>query len=71
MMTCPVSLGDPFSQSKYSLHPFAIQTVPTIFLLRFSMTGMACAPPIMANVFEDDPTSLDAFLLPELCELQL
>jgi|TARA_B100000768_G_scaffold85377_1_gene80700 hypothetical protein len=35
------------------------------------MAAMAAVPPIMASVFEDDPTSLQDVLLPELCVLPL
>jgi hypothetical protein len=35
------------------------------------MAAMAAVPPIMASVFEDDPTSLQDVLLLKLCVLPL
>ena len=38
---------------------------------RTTHESMAAVPPIMASVFEDDPTALRDVLFPELCVLPL
>ena len=66
------SPGRPLAQRPDPAHQTRALFVQTpFFSAAHNMAAMAAVPPIMASVFEDDPTSLQDVLLPELCVLPL